>query len=174
MARREGGPMRRLTAMLTGCLLAAGPVAAEPMVPLQGLGAAVGAWVAAEMGQPLPAALPRIDFAPSERMHALRFGPAEGSERASLKVVALYDDEGRTILLPEGWTGTTPAELSVLAHEMVHHLQNVSGRRYACGGEREAEAYDIQRRWLALFGATLEGSFELNPLTLMILTRCGL
>ena len=125
------------------------------------------------MDQPLPATLPRIDFATPERMQAMHHGTPEGGERAVLTVVALYDDAGRTILLPEGWTGATPAELSVLAHEMVHHLQNLSGRRYACGAEREAEAYDAQGRWLALFGETLEGAFELNPLTLMVLSRCG-
>ena len=166
--------MRRMAGLVMGCLLLGGPgAAAEPLVPLQGLGAAIGAWVAAELGQPLPAELPRIDFAGPERMRALRYGPANGDRHATLDVVALYDDAARTILLPEGWTGATPAELSVLAHEMVHHLQNVSDRGFACNGEREAEAYAVQGRWLELFGETLEGSFELNPLTLLVLTRCG-
>jgi hypothetical protein len=52
-------------------------------------------------------------------------------ELASLaKVEAYYDDATRTVYLPKGWTGRSPAELSVLVHEMVHHVQNVAGLTY--------------------------------------------
>jgi hypothetical protein len=149
---------------LLGLLLAA-PAAAAP----NGLVAAVAAFVAVTLGVPLPA-LPEIAYATPERIHELRHGTAEP---AALDVVAIYDDEARTIRLPEGWTGGSPAEMSVLVHEMVHHAQNLSGRRFACPGEREAEAYMIQERWLALFGETLEGAFGIDPMTRLVLTRCG-
>jgi hypothetical protein len=156
-------------------LLAAAPAAAgaptAAKAPTGGLAQAVGAWVAAVLEAPLPA-LPEIATATPERMRELRYGP--DAPAASLTVVALYDDAARTILLPEGWTGESPAEMSVLVHEMVHHMQNLSGRRFACAAEREAEAYRVQEEWLGLFGDTLEAAFELNPLTLMLLTRCGL
>jgi len=61
------------------------------------------------------------------------------------KVESFYDDATRTIYLPKGWTGRSPAELSLLVHEMVHHVQNVAGLTYACAGEREKIAYAAQR-----------------------------
>ena len=36
----------------------------------------------------------------------------------------------------------------LLVHELVHILQNDSGRRYACANQREAEAYALQNRFL--------------------------
>ena len=55
---------------------------------------------------------------------------------------ALFDDVSRTIYLPEQWSGMTAAEMSMLAHAMVHHLQNVAHATYACPQRRNAVAYD--------------------------------
>jgi hypothetical protein len=94
-------------------------------------------------------------------------------ELASLaKVEAYYDDATRTVYLPKGWTGRSPAELSVLVHEMVHHVQNVAGLTYACPEEREKIAYAAQRQWLALFGRDLMKEFKIDPMTLLIRTNC--
>ena len=150
-------------------LVLASPAAAQAP---GGLAAAVAAFVAVTLEAPMPAP-PEIATATPERLRALRHGHAAGRP-AALDVVALYDDAARTILLPEGWTGESPAEMSVLVHEMVHHAQNVAGRRFACPAEREAEAYAVQERWLALFGETLEGAFGIDPMTRLVLTRCGL
>jgi hypothetical protein len=43
----------------------------------------------------------------------------------------------KTIYLPKNWTGSTPAELSVLVHEMVHHLQGATKTKYECPQARE-------------------------------------
>jgi hypothetical protein len=91
---------------------------------------------------------------------------------AAKNIVALYDREKKTIYLPEGWTGRTPAELSVLVHEMVHHLQNLSGERYECPAAMEKPAYKAQAKWLEQFDRTLEGEFELDGLTLLVRTNC--
>ena len=88
------------------------------------------------------------------------------------KVEAFYDDATRTIYLPKGWSGRSPAELSVLVHEMVHHVQNVAGLTYACREEREKIAYAAQRQWLALFGRDLMREFKIDPLTLLVRTNC--
>jgi hypothetical protein len=151
------------------------PLEATATVPLEALAAALAAWVAQAMAEPLPAALPRIVFGPRREMAALRTGQEpEAQEARPLEVVALYDDAGQTVHLPEGWTGATPAEMSVLAHEMVHHLQNLDGRKFACPGEREAEAYAVQERWLAQFGTSLGEAFGMNRMALFVLTRCGI
>ena len=67
---------------------------------------------------------------------------------------------------------TPPLELSVLVHEMVHHLQNFSGLRYACPQEREELAYSAQAKWLDQFGLNLIDAFELDTLTVLVRTKC--
>jgi hypothetical protein len=158
---------RGLGAVLALALAAPGAAAEPPDL------AALAAWAAAELRAPAPAALPRIAFAPPEELHRLRYGAPAVEGTAALDLVALYDDATRTIHLPEGWTGDSPRERSVLVHEMAHHLQNLAGRRFACAAEREAEAYALQDRWLAQSGSSLESAFEIDALTLLVLTRCG-
>ena len=86
--------------------------------------------------------------------------------------MAVYSDATHAIMLTHSWTGRTPAELSILVHEMVHHLQNKAGLTYACAGEREAPAYAAQAMWLRQFGTDLEREFSIDPMTLKIKTTC--
>ena len=149
--------------------------APEVAVPLETLAATIAAWVSEALGTPLPAEMPRIRQLDAVDMMTMLHGAEAGANRhVALRIVALYDDDTQTIYLPEGWTGSTPAELSVLVHEMVHHEQNLSGRSFACPSAREAEAFDLQERWLGLFGTALEAEFELNLLHRLILTRCSI
>jgi hypothetical protein len=87
-------------------------------------------------------------------------------------MIAVYDDEMKTIYLPKNWTGSTPAELSILVHEMVHHLQGATRTRYECPQAREQLAYVAQEKWLRLFERDLKSEVEIDPLTLAISTRC--
>jgi hypothetical protein len=87
-------------------------------------------------------------------------------------VVSIYKDRDHVIVLPIGWQGVTPAELSILVHEMVHHLQNVGKLKFTCPQEREALAYKAQDQWLQLFGKDLEGEFELDAFTILVKSRC--
>ncbi len=89
------------------------------------------------------------------------------------KVVAMYDVHHETIILPAGWSAARPADQSILVHELVHHLQNEAGLRYACPEEREALAYKAQEKWLASFGMSLEREFGIDAMTLLVSTRCG-
>ena len=70
------------------------------------------------------------------------------------------------------WTGGTPTELSILVHELVHHLKNVSRQRFACPAAREKQAYATQARWLGMFGEDLESAFGINDLALLVTTSC--
>ena len=127
--------------------------------------------------------LPAIHFAPPAKIASLRFtdllsdpgAQVEPNNRASSAqhdTIAIYDDATRTIYLPEGWTGGTPAELSVLVHELVHHFQNVLGLKHECPQEREKLAYIAQDRWLGLFGHSLADDFVLDPFSLFVKTTC--
>jgi predicted metalloprotease len=88
------------------------------------------------------------------------------------EVVAIYNDITKTIFLPDAWTGTTAAEVSVLVHEMVHHLQNLAGLKYDCPAAREKPAYLAQDKWLQLYGLDLETEFQIDKFTLVVSSAC--
>jgi uncharacterized protein DUF6647 len=98
--------------------------------------------------------------------------PNNRASSAQHDTIAIYHDATRTIYLPEGWTGGTPAELSVLVHEVIHHFQNVLRLKYECPQEREKLAYIAQDRWLAQFGHSLEGDFHIDAFSLLVKTQC--
>src|SRR5262245_3473397 len=127
--------------------------------------------------------LPRITLATPQAIAAVHYRSfvkdrplaAGGNPAATTgsQIAAVYDHVTRTIYLPHGWRGETPAEMSVLVHEMVHHLQHLAGIKYGCPEEREKLAYLAQNRWLERFGRSLEGEFELDGFTLLVRTNCG-
>ena len=93
-------------------------------------------------------------------------------EEARISVVSVYDPENHAIILPTGWTPMTPAEQSVLVHEMVHHLQKMAQLKFACPQEREAAACKAQEKWLRLFGKSLESEFSLDGFTILVNSNC--
>ncbi|MGA7490703.1 MAG: DUF6647 family protein [Xanthobacteraceae bacterium] len=145
---------------------------------------AIEGWLAFQFALPSVGLHPRIELVHPAKIAALRyqgFIPNSGGENAPDRrpvaaaprdVVAVYSDNTQTIYLAEGWTGTTPGELSILVHEMVHHLQNVGGLKYQCTQAREQFAYLAQDRWLGLFGHSLEQDFELDAFSILVRTKC--
>ncbi len=150
---------------------------------MQTLLTAIVTWLSINFSLPATYEHPRVELVSQETMRAVRYeergsgqaagGPVRAGHLARLpEIDALYDDATRTIYLHKEWTGRTPAELSVLVHEMVHHLQNASGQKYECAQAREKPAYAAQGQWLALFGRNLMEEFELDPVTLLVRTNC--
>lgn len=138
-------------------------------------------WISNASGLPRVQTLPRVKFSLPEAIIALHSNEFTGSRVAVPKpashaeqqtVVAVYDSATATIHLPDGWTGRTAGELSILVHEMVHHLQYANGLKFECLQAREKAAYDIQQKWLALFGRDLERDFAVDPFTLLVRTKC--
>ena len=149
----------------------------------QALLTAMETWVSSQFDLPAIHEHPRIEFAPPAKIASLRFSdllsdpgaqvePNNRAPSAQHDTIAIYDDATRTIYLPEGWSGSTPAELSVLVHEMVHHFQNLLGLKHECPQEREKLAYIAQDRWLGLFGHSLADDFALDPFSLFVKTTC--
>jgi hypothetical protein len=145
----------------------------------------ISLWLAAQFGLPATAEHPRVAFVPAERMVSIRHedGEATGlagqtaplitSDEHAADTLAIYHQTTQTIYLRQGWTGATPAELSILVHEMVHHLQAVGDVRHDCPAEREKLAFQAQNRWLELFGTDLAREFRLDPFSLLVKTSCG-
>src|SRR5262249_28907893 len=130
-------------------------------------------WLSTQFDLPVVQSHPRIELVPAAKIAAMRYcglnpdgatQPALGADFDGSKpnVVAVYSDSTRTIYLAEEWTGGTAAELSVLVHEMGHHLQNVGGLKYECPQAREQLPYTAADRWLALFWHSLVQDFQLH------------
>jgi hypothetical protein len=148
---------------------------------------AISLWLSASFGLPATAENPKVEFLPPVEITLLHYRAFTAEKRQAVlaefqremasdkrrEVLAVYDDEKRTIFLPVGWSGKSAAELSVLVHEMVHHIQNLAGTKFACAQEREQLAYAAQQRWLGMFGRNLADEFEIDSITLLLSTRCG-
>jgi hypothetical protein len=145
--------------------------------------AVIATWLSFTFELPEIREYPRIEMVAPAKIAALRYrglvadrnptaAASEGAINPGREVMAIYDDTRRTIYLREEWTGSTPAEISVLVHELVHHMQNVSGLKYECPQAREKPAYRAQARWLELFGKTLFEEFEIDPMTVLVRTNC--
>lgn len=131
---------------------------------------AIVTWLAINFGLPASYEHPAIELLPATEIAELRYGASEARSRRD--VVAVYHDTKATIYLADGWTGKAPAELSVLVHEMVHHLQKVGGLKYECPAAREELAYAAQDTWLGLFDRTLLDEFDIDRATLKLTTSC--
>lgn len=127
-------------------------------------------WLYANFALPPAAKAPGLATLPAAKLVEIRYGLASGV--APGDVVAAYDGASRTIFFQEGWSGHSPEELSVLVHEMVHHLQASADMRFACPGEREVLAYRAQDAWLRLFGIDLESAFGIDRGTVLVATAC--
>lgn len=131
---------------------------------------AVVTWLSVNFELPPDYDLPDVSYLPSAEISEIRYGAIAPEKRR--EVVAIYDDSTQTILLTDEWTGRSPAELSVIVHEMVHHLQNRARLQFECETAREELAYAAQEAWLRLFDRDLETEFGIDPTTLKLSTQC--
>lgn len=130
----------------------------------------ISLWLQSEYQLGQPSSQPDIVVMSSVELLTLRYGEGVGADQG--EVVALYDVEAEAILVSDGWTGSTVAEISILVHEMVHHLQQDAGTVFACPAERERLAYRAQDDWLKLFGQDLQSAFGIDPALILVATVC--
>jgi len=141
---------------------------------------AIGAWLAVSFDLKKSDALPDVRLESPAKITNFRFtGLLSDDPRLTARippgqreVVAAYDELSQTILLPLGWSGGSPTELSILVHEMVHHLQHQAKMRFACPAASESLAYSAQDKWLQLFGRSLAGDFEVDAFTIAAASLC--
>ncbi|MCP5442355.1 MAG: hypothetical protein H6968_04920 [Chromatiaceae bacterium] len=138
-------------------------------------------WLSINFALPATYEHPQVKFSDRVQMLAVRIAalPDKEARQAAAQGLfdghnfhALYDDASNTIHLSEKWSATSPADVSVLVHEMVHHLQSAGGIIDECAEARERLAYRAQARWLELLGTTLEAEFKVDPMTVFVRTNC--
>jgi hypothetical protein len=153
--------------------------------PSQALMKEIIGWLSSNFDLPAIYDYPRIEFASAARLTFIRYNErAAGNAREnsielpvavveqSRDIVALYEDSAKTIILADDWSGATPADISVLVHEMVHHLQNLGRLVYECPPAREKLAYGAQELWLNRFGLDLENTFGVDRFTILVRSAC--
>jgi hypothetical protein len=131
---------------------------------------AISIWLSAHYGLPEMEAIPRVRFLEPRQVAAVRYGRADAVDTD--EVVAVYEPLMRTIVLSDRWRADNVADLSVLVHELVHHLQRETGAVHRCQEEGEALAFEAQERWLGQFGTSLEEAFGIDAFTLKMRTSC--
>jgi len=138
---------------------------------------AIAIWVGAKLEQPVPASLPRLVFKPAGQIAVSRlkqYASEIMQQQGRPNIISIYDSREKIIYLPDAWTGATAADLSVLVHELVHHFQEMHQTKFECDAEHEAKAFELQEKWLRLFGFSLEEEFQIDPFTLLVRTSCGM
>jgi uncharacterized protein DUF6647 len=170
---------------LCGAVLVPTAGLAEQAAPKSSLLLEIAAWLSKEFDLPASNDVPNVEFVSPVRITALRYpGLVTSSQQeetathqatlnAETEVMAVYLPPTRTIYLRDGWRGTTPAEVSILVHEMVHHLQSRAQIKYDCPQAREKLAYAAQDRWLQRSNRSLASEFEIDGFTLLVRTACG-
>lgn len=138
---------------------------------------ALAMWVGAKLGQSIPTSLPKLVFKPVGQVSALRLKQYASEiiqQHGRPDILSIYDSREKIIYLADTWTGATAADLSVLVHELVHHFQEAHQSKFECDAAREAKAFELQEKWLKLFGGSLEKEFQIDPFTLLVRTSCGM
>lgn len=125
------------------------PVASTGAAPsseilLQRIGELVR-WISQHSDYPSSlATTPRLVFLPPDTIRH-GFGRSSMGYSKDTSGVRAAQSDG-TIYLPN--TFTLGRDDFMLLHELVHHLQDESGRKFECLAEREREAYRLQTRFV--------------------------
>jgi hypothetical protein len=132
--------------------------------------AVLSVWAAATTGLPEAPHPPKIQQFEQQHIGAMYSGRYDlpGND----DIVAIYVRMVDTIVLRDDWNTHDPVEVSVLVHELVHHLQNHAGVKYPCPQAREAPAFQAQEQWLNMFGEDLKSAFGIDKFTLILRTQC--
>ena len=139
---------------------------------------AIMVWLSANFGLPANYDLPRIERMSAIEMQNFVYHDMAADQRAAMavdqmrRVHSLYSAATKTIYLLPEWNGRTPADLSLLVHEMVHHLQNISLATFPCPQARERLAHEAQDKWLSLFGHSLLSDFGMDRTSVVLSTAC--
>jgi len=107
----------------------------------------IAAWLSQNFDLPQTSDLPAVRHLPPFEMMSVRLQPLMDEQRhkvvTSLRAgtlmgrepLALYDNRTKTIFLAEAWSSSNRADVSILVHEMVHHLQNLAAHTFMCPQE---------------------------------------
>ena len=101
---------------------------------MKALLSAIVTWLSINFGLPATYDHPEIVFVPAVQVSDFVY--ADVSKKNRQDVIAVYNDVRRVIYLPDSWDNTSPADLSILVHEMVHLLERLHNDRFVAHMDR--------------------------------------
>jgi hypothetical protein len=134
-------------------------------------------WASAQTGLPVPEDMPEVRTVDRCEIERLYFDDAARKcGNASGGVQAIYDHRASRMLLPDTWSPENIYDISMLVHELVHHLQAEAGKTpetVSCvGRDLEKPAYDAQIAFLEAAGLDPLAVMGINGLAYKLLTLC--
>lgn len=109
-------------------------------------------------GLPTPAHVPHVrTLSPCELMREADSNPTLDCSAAlagPAYTTAFYDPAVNTVYLSREWDSRDPYHRSILAHELVHYMQDMNGAVFAgCMARFERPAYKAQMAYLTAYSA---------------------
>ncbi len=134
-------------------------------------------WASAQTGLPPAEELPEIQIADQCQIERIYYDDAnKNCQDSAMRIQAIYDPRDSRMILPDSWSEKSIYDVSMLVHEIVHHLQAEAGitpSTVACSGsEIEKPAYDAQIAWLEAAGLDAFETMGINKLAYRLLTMC--
>jgi hypothetical protein len=105
-------------------------------------------WIIQQTGWPA-AGIPPIKITSFAHLRELS---GLSSDAEWIRPAAFYSKSEHVIYLADKWNKNDLLDQSILVHELVHHLQIEDNIQFACWGRYEAQAYELQIRWLRTQG----------------------
>jgi hypothetical protein len=105
-------------------------------------------WIIQQTGWPA-AGMPPIKITSFAHLRELS---GLSSDAEWIRPAAFYSKSEHLIYLADSWNKDDLVDLSILVHELVHHLQIEDHIQLACWGRYEAQAYELQIQWLRTQG----------------------
>lgn len=129
-------------------------------------------WAASFTGLPVPDTMPTIHMTTNQKIFEHVRPNQEYKEDSGFTVRALYDHDTSTIWLNENWNPDNLVDLSIMLHELIHHMQYESGNEYECHAAMEKEAYAAQIAWVEAAGEDPWKLLNMNALFVFYVTTC--
>lgn len=142
---------------------------------MQELMAALMIWASNATGLPVAEDMPVLVL--EDRCAIQRMAYAdENHECTADGVQAIYDHRTEAIYLPDTWSPTRLYDVSLLLHELIHHMQNEVGTDFDTvdcpGRDLERPAYTAQAAFIKGAGIDPWEVMRINQLALYFITTC--
>lgn len=120
-------------------------------------------WISAEIGLPIPESPPAVFFMEKAQIRLI------AGDNTSIGIYHLDTD---MILLSDNLNLDNVEAQSILAHEIVHYMQDMANVQLPCNEAYEYDAYGIQLLYLENHGVDTSVYTGLSPEALRPLTTC--
>lgn len=136
-------------------------------------------WASAQTGLPVPDTHPTVVMADScEIEREYRGDPNWACTGDGMRITAIYNQETRTMTLPDTWSPDSLYDVSILLHELVHHMQAeqglTNGKVECPGRDIERPAYEAQLAFIEATGLPGFQTLGINGLAYNMLTNCSM